>query len=248
MEFIVSKIIFVFVFVVVVAAVVSLVMEMLGKANDLKEKYPGLEKWLERKSSFNRLLLVCIFLLFGVGYELVTKEGREVSVPADHTTVAWADPVATGLLAQPPMEPFTKDEEPRLNMGFRNAGNFSVLSHGQRGEFLLVPLQRDIDVFHEHYESVSKESPMTGGALVAHDPGNTYSYLTYSAPRLTDQDVYDLNHGIKMLCGVAFVNWTDETGQYRTDFEQCLMYQGDEGQNSFNWHVGKANNRETKLQ
>ena len=57
-----------------------LVLDMVTRVDYLKEKFRWL-RWLEHKSAVGPLLLVCILLLIGNGYELYEKEVPEVAAP-----------------------------------------------------------------------------------------------------------------------------------------------------------------------
>ena len=160
----------------------------------------------------------------------------------NHTVVAWDDP---RTLPQPPVPllPFRKDEEPALNMGYSNAGNFTVLSAKQQGKLIVLPYHAELaEVFKKHENEILKEPSHPSGVVVPHDPG--HAYWTYVGQKLSDQDVADLNRGAKMLCGIAVVTWTDTTGMYRTHFNQCFYEQIG---GTFNWHLGAEHNREEKL-
>jgi hypothetical protein len=81
MPFIVHVVIFIFGGLVVVAATLFLVVDMFGRVDYLKDKIPGLDRILARRSALVLMLVVTTFLLVGDGLELVEKELPDVSPP-----------------------------------------------------------------------------------------------------------------------------------------------------------------------
>jgi hypothetical protein len=160
-----------------------------------------------------------------------------------HAIVAWDYPTHP-LQPQPgPFLPFSKDEQPRLNMGFSNVGDFALISTKEQGALLLVPYTNDqSEVYKKNIKAVLSIETYPSGTLVPHD--QVHKYHTFIGPKLSDQDVIDLNLGAKMLCGIAVVTWSDTTGTYRTSFNECCVHEPDGG---FNWHSGFETNHEEKL-
>jgi len=81
MSAIISVLIFLVCAGMVVFMTAVLVIDMIARVDYLKEKVPRL-RWVERKEWHGVLLLVCIFLLIGNGYELMTKEIPKASPPS----------------------------------------------------------------------------------------------------------------------------------------------------------------------
>ncbi|MFZ0480244.1 MAG: hypothetical protein WAL71_13965 [Terriglobales bacterium] len=81
MELIFHLLGFLFVVVIVVGASLFLVIDMCGRADYVKDKAPRLAKLLERRSVAGVLLLVAIFMLVGLGSEIIVKDIPEVPEP-----------------------------------------------------------------------------------------------------------------------------------------------------------------------
>lgn len=158
-----------------------------------------------------------------------------------HTAIAWdlinAEP-------QPrPILPFTTGQAVEINMGFINAGEFAVISTKERAAVLVVPFDNELsNAYRAHIREILRTQPRSGGTLLPHQPIHTY--FTFTGPKLSDQDVADLNSGVKMLCGIGAVTWNDSTGTYRTTFNQCCIH---EPNDAFNWHSGVEVNHEEKI-
>jgi len=58
-----------------------LVIDMAGRVDYLKSKFPSLLRWSERREWHGILLLVCLFLLLGNLYELDKKETAQLVLP-----------------------------------------------------------------------------------------------------------------------------------------------------------------------
>lgn len=58
-----------------------LVVDMAGRFDYLQTHFPTLIKWSERREFQGLLLLICLGLLIGDGYELLTKEVPETHLP-----------------------------------------------------------------------------------------------------------------------------------------------------------------------
>jgi hypothetical protein len=163
---------------------------------------------------------------------------------SEHTAIAWANMVPNSPVPQPgPLLPFSTDKQPQINMGFHNAGDFSVISAKAQGALLLVPHTRQqTEVYKKYIKSILSSESQVSGTLVPHEQGGWYH--TYNGPKLSDQDIADLNVGAKILCGIAVVTWTDKTGTYRTSFNECCVHESNGG---FNWHTSVETNHEEKL-
>jgi hypothetical protein len=128
-------------------------------------------------------------------------------------------------------------------MGFLNAGNFAVTPVKAQGALLLLPFARvPTEEYRKSINAILRSEGHPGGTLVPHEP--TISYNTYTGPKLSGQDAADLNSGMKMLCAIAVLTWTDATGIYRTSFIECTYHEPGDG---FNWHSGVEDNHEEKL-
>ena len=65
---------------IVVLAAIGAVVDMFGRVDYLRDKFPSLNRILERRSAMAILLFVGVLLLVGDGFELLTKEMPEVPV------------------------------------------------------------------------------------------------------------------------------------------------------------------------
>ncbi len=74
-----SVVIWIFAAVVVIGAAAFLVIDAMDKVESIETRAPWIPKLLERRDAFVALLLICVVLLIGVGYELLTKEMPEVA-------------------------------------------------------------------------------------------------------------------------------------------------------------------------
>jgi hypothetical protein len=88
--------------IVISIAVLFIVIEMLDKVESLKEKVPWITKILEKRSALVALLLICVVLLVGDGYEYLTKEVPDVpSSPSLTFPAPPAPKVTIYQLSQP---------------------------------------------------------------------------------------------------------------------------------------------------
>jgi hypothetical protein len=71
--------------IVIVGAAGFLVIDVMDKVESLKAKAPWIPKILERRDAFVALLLICLVVLIGDGYELLRKEIPEVCGPLNVT-------------------------------------------------------------------------------------------------------------------------------------------------------------------
>jgi hypothetical protein len=88
---ILSIVIWLFAAIVVIGAVVFLVLDAMDKVESIQKRAPWITKILERRGALVALLMVCMVLLVGNGYELVTKELPDVPAPP---TVSFASPAS----------------------------------------------------------------------------------------------------------------------------------------------------------
>ncbi len=104
MKILVSTFVIVFTVLVLVAGAVFMILEANDKLETLREKAPGFVKFVERRESLNVLIIVCIFLLLGNGYELVMKETPEVPAPPSLTLKTPPQPAVTINEIAPPVK------------------------------------------------------------------------------------------------------------------------------------------------
>ena len=81
MRLIFSIALILFTAVVILGAIIFLVMEGLDKVESVKQRVPWLARFIEKRESFNVLFVLCIVMLIGNGYELLTKEAPEIPAP-----------------------------------------------------------------------------------------------------------------------------------------------------------------------
>jgi hypothetical protein len=77
----------------VLFAVVFLLIDMFARVDYLKDKFPWMDRLLQRRGVIGALLLVAIFLLAGDGYELLIKELPGVPAPPIVRIIPPAAPV-----------------------------------------------------------------------------------------------------------------------------------------------------------
>jgi hypothetical protein len=78
---VIRVVVWIFAALVVVGATVFLVSEAMDKVESIQKRAPWIPKILERRDAFVALLLIAVVLLIGDGYELLTKEVPESSLP-----------------------------------------------------------------------------------------------------------------------------------------------------------------------
>jgi hypothetical protein len=81
LDFAVPIVILLFVVVVLFAGLAFAVIEALDRVGWLRNNVPIVAKYLDKKESFNILFALCLLLLLGVGYEVVTREVPSVPGP-----------------------------------------------------------------------------------------------------------------------------------------------------------------------
>lgn len=141
--------------IVVLMAIVFLVMEAQDRIETLREKAPWIMRFIERRESLNVLLVACLFMLAGNGYELLTREVPEVPEPPTVVINAPAAPTIPSLergahLAGPPQTTtptsVTQSPPPVLT-GIRIASQKRVPSDDPKMPYgLEVVLQTDADI------------------------------------------------------------------------------------------------------
>jgi hypothetical protein len=165
--------------------------------------------------------------------------------PDKHTHISFMQPMTMGIPSQIISLPFTKDEKIGLNIGFFDAGEFSVADSKLRALIFLaseIPGKGKIG----NWQMVKRQIPLnhivTGPVLLPHI--SPVSYFSFFHADLTEQQANDLNSGTDQLCVAGFVTWKDETGNYETDLFQCGYMQATGG---FNWHTHAETDSEHKL-
>jgi hypothetical protein len=86
---ILSVVVWLFAAIVVLGGIGFLILDAMDKVESIQKRAPWITKILERRGALVVLLMICIVLLIGDGYELWTKEIPEIPAPP---TVAFASP------------------------------------------------------------------------------------------------------------------------------------------------------------
>jgi hypothetical protein len=105
-----------------------LVVDMAGKFDYLQIHFPWLIKWAERREFQGLLLLICLGLLIGDGYELVTKEVPEAHAPP--LVIKTAQPPA--ITVTKVLSPTQKESPNSLRRRTVKLVNDLILFWGQR--------------------------------------------------------------------------------------------------------------------
>lgn len=149
MERTIHVVILIFVTVIVFLGVIFGIVDLFGRVDYLKENVPGLGRILERRSGLAVLLLVAIFLLLGVGYEVVVKEFPEEPAPI----VKIMPPLAPLLAAptEPTPKPVPRElgpkAEPPVLTGIRIASQRRIPSDDPKLPYgLEVVIQTDTNI------------------------------------------------------------------------------------------------------
>lgn len=95
MRVILSVVVWLFAVIVVLGGIGFLVLDAMDKVESIQKRAPWITKILERRGALIVLLMICTVLLIGDGYELLTKELPEASVPAASAFVSPAPPKIT---------------------------------------------------------------------------------------------------------------------------------------------------------
>ncbi|MFZ1005556.1 MAG: hypothetical protein WAN65_01885 [Candidatus Sulfotelmatobacter sp.] len=99
---ILSIVVLLFAAIVVLGAIGFLVLDAMDKVESIQKRAPWITKILERRSALVALLMICVVLLIGDGYELLTKEMPEVSAAPSVTFSSPAGPRLTVYQLVPP--------------------------------------------------------------------------------------------------------------------------------------------------
>jgi hypothetical protein len=102
-------IILVFGGVVSLAAILFFVVDMFGRVDYLKDKFPSLERILEKRSAIGGLLVITVFLLVGDGLELSQKEFPDVESPIIKITPPIIQTVPTTVTVTLPTQRESQD-------------------------------------------------------------------------------------------------------------------------------------------
>jgi hypothetical protein len=164
--------------------------------------------------------------------------------PKEHTRATFMTPFGTGNLNEKVL-PYRRDEKIEMNIGYKNAGDFTLRPVEMRPAILIVPVSELGTVFHNHRNQLLTATRIGSGALVPHV--DTIAFHTEFGPTLTDDDVASLNNGSKILCAIATLKWRDDSGLYETDFSECLVAEPPAPGGGFNWHIGSETDVEHKL-
>jgi hypothetical protein len=104
MKILISIFVLAFTVLVLIAAAVFLIMEANDRVEVLRQKAPWFVKFIERRESLSILVCICIFLLLGNGYELITNEAPEVPSPPNIVLKAPPPPPITIKEVAPPVK------------------------------------------------------------------------------------------------------------------------------------------------
>lgn len=88
----VSILLWVFSALITACGIGFVVLDAMDKVESITKRAPWLEKALEHRSAMVAVLMVCVVLLIGDGYELLTKELPEVSIAVSPTFAAPLPP------------------------------------------------------------------------------------------------------------------------------------------------------------
>lgn len=168
--------------------------------------------------------------------------------PPQHTHVQFAP---ANSPPNNPLIPYHEGQDLQTNVGFLNAGEFSVKGGILTALVQVVPTKEpDTLTWKRLYRHIPKGTPNSsaGTLLTGRNSGaiaiEYHSF--YPANRLNKDDFEGLtaNPPTKMLCELAKVIWHDDTGAYETHSMQCLANEGD---GVFNWHYGSHENEELTI-
>jgi hypothetical protein len=168
-----------------------------------------------------------------------------ISAPPEHTRIGWMSPPQQ--VVQHHLFPLVVGSSPELNLGYVNAGEYTVQNPKMIAEILFIPSKEADRVFSRHKKGLRIPEP-GGGDLLPYTPGAAYN--TFPVPEITKDHFDKLISGTEDLCAIGEVIWKDKTGRYETDMSGCYheqSQQGDAGQPFFNWYMHAENNKETKL-
>jgi hypothetical protein len=162
-----------------------------------------------------------------------TELARTLKKLTEHTHIEFWSPDHQKLLPSSGFEQLTFQyhvgEVPSMDLGFTNAGEFSVLA-GSHSGFSLVMIDKAKLNDPKNLES-RLENPlvMQCGELLPLTRGDGYGIqhscwatVTYETP-LSETDVRALTQGEKVFCTVGKTIWDDGSGRYRTDLCRCQL-------------------------
>lgn len=167
------------------------------------------------------------------------RQGQaDFQIRTRHTHVDFYNPMP---LYAGSFQPFLVGKEPSINLGYHNGGDSDILDQSWDAELLIVDRsevkahavfenhRRDIDVHH-----------IVGGTVAAHSAA--FEFHSYKIGPLSSENVNQLAKGDRAVCGLAMVQWHDETGHYQTNYCECMVA------GNTAWQVcGPESNKEYKL-
>jgi hypothetical protein len=200
MRVVIPVVVILFTTFVVLGAVAFLIMEGLDKIESIKQRAPWLARFIEKRQSFNVLLVLCIIMLIGNGYELLVKESPDVPAP----------PIVT--IKAPPPPPVLADSERqkririRLELGKLLARNNEIrdtcLSDTPPTRFVCwdqwihwrdqtrTYLSKNMDPTYlarfKATTGIHAEYRTPGGRVLEEKDGNAVNLLTFSASTLDE--------------------------------------------------------------
>ncbi len=104
MGLIVKIVVWLFAAIVIAGAAGFLVLEAMDEVESIQKRAPWTTKILERRSALVALIMICVVLLIGDGYELLTKEMPEIPAAPSVTFPSPSGPRLTVYQLAPPIK------------------------------------------------------------------------------------------------------------------------------------------------
>ena len=170
-----------------------------------------------------------------------------------HTHLAYVTP--TDNPTSEPLFPLHENQEPKINISFYNIGNVAADATFSRAVFLEpVSTLENSEENEAMFRRFLRDAKYGGcGTMMPSSPGGEQRrcFSTAIAPKLNASDVSELNSGKKVLCAVGRAYWHDESGNYQSDYCQCIGAQvpfiNPDKPIPFNWMSCPNHNHETRL-
>jgi hypothetical protein len=160
-----------------------------------------------------------------------------------HTHVDFLTPTDLPV-SSIPIVPFHEGQEIPLNLGLYDSGDFPAANTSVDARVLIETTNAAKDGKAMMSEFLKTAKFLSCGTLNPH-LNRKGCYKTHLSAKLSQDQARQLNSGDLAVCLVGRGNWRDESGQYHTNFGECLI---EETPTIFNWHITNIDREEGRGQ
>ncbi len=202
------------------------------------------------RGGFIALAIVGVVLIVIQGYRSykASEQLQGQLVRIETNTEPHPQPQHTHLVFYPgharDPQKWAEGVKPKIDIGYANGGEYAVQTPKTYTILAIVPVEASSKAFSSYRDQILSQAPHTGGNLPAHAPFG--EYLTYEGEPFSKEDADKVHSGKYWVCGFSIAYWSDDSGDYETDFAGCSEKATPDGKN-WNWRDCDDSNKETTL-